>query len=205
MHREAVANWFRHNSIKALLLILIPVSASIAAVFAYSGFLVTGTVVRASADLYPLRLSIELDKATFARNETVTVLCKLKNISNEPVNIVFTSFCYTNDEHSPDIYPHSAYFDLVIKDTDDKIVYRWGQHHGYGGGFFPFTVGLGEERSTSYVWNQETDDSEYVKVPPGLYKITAIMPPSPSGKADMSLNGQKVRLEIPPVVFTISQ
>ncbi len=204
MHRAVFSGWFRRMSVRAFLLVLTPVVASVVAALAYSGILSPSTVVQASVDVYPLRLSIELDKANFARNETVNILCKLKNISNKPVEIVFSAFTSSYD-WSRDNYPYVAYFDLVIRDEEDRMIYRWGENQIFGAAFYSFTVEPGQEKSTPYWLYQGVDYSGHVKVPPGQYKITAAVPPSAGGKMNMWLNGQEMRLETPPVMFTISQ
>ncbi|NWG11693.1 hypothetical protein HXY33_08140 [Candidatus Bathyarchaeota archaeon] len=206
MQRAAVMEWFKHNSAKVFLLILILMAASVAAVFTYFGFFSPNTAPYASVESYPLKASIELNKSKFAVGEPVAILCKFENISNETITVIFPSGWQIYDPRDPPQNNYKpVYFTFIVTDANCTVVYRWGLNTGSSGSLVFCTMDPGAERSTLFYWYQETDYDypEYAQVPSGEYQVKAVMPPNIGGVWINDVRGQNIRLETPSIPFTI--
>jgi hypothetical protein len=202
MQRAAVMEWFKHNPAKVFLLILILMSTSVAAVFAYSGFFSPKAAPYASAESYPLKASIELNKSKFAVGEPVAILCKFENIGNETITVIFPGGWQTYDSRNPpqDNY-QEAYFRFIVTDVNCTVVYRWGYDIGSSGSLVFCAMDPGAERSTLFYWYQEPMHAEGAQVPSGEYQVKAVM--SADGFFWINDLTQKITLETPSIQFTI--
>jgi hypothetical protein len=202
MQRAAVTEWLKHNPVKVFLLILILMSTSVVAVFAYSGFFSPKTAPYASVESYPLRVSIELSKSEFAVGEAVAISCRFKNIGNETITIIFPGGWQTYDPRNPpqDNYKE-AYFRFIITDVNCTVIYRWGYNTGASASLLYYTIDPGAEESTLFYWYQEPMHAEGAQVPSGKYQVRAVM--SADGFFWIEGSTQKVTLETPSIPFTI--
>ncbi|NWG11763.1 hypothetical protein HXY33_08490 [Candidatus Bathyarchaeota archaeon] len=199
MKRAALMDWLKHNPVKVFLLILILVSASVAAVFVYSELLSPKTVPYAFVESFPLRVSIELSKSEFAVGEAVAILCKFRNIGNETITVIFPGGWHYYDREDNH---HKVYFRFFITDVNCTVVYRWGYDTGATGALEYYTMDSGAERSTLFYWYQEPEYAEGAQVPSGKYNVRAVMPPT-GGVWINDWHTQKISLETPSIQFTI--
>ena len=176
MQRAAVIEWFKHNPVKVFLLILILVSASIGAVFAYFGFLSPKIVPYASVESYPLRVSIELDKAWFFQGESVKVTLKLKNIADYAIKFTLSNVMFYIDEEGEH---HQLFFTFVVTDENEEVFnYVWNL--GAAGVINSHILNASEEICNVLYWNQERSTYHQTSVAPGAYYIRGLAPPNDS-------------------------
>jgi hypothetical protein len=125
-----------------------------------------GGGVMAEASLFPLKLTMILNRTTFKVNETVKMTLLVENIGNETL-----PFKYGSDE-----------FSFVVYDRYGSQVYR--ASYAYLAQIIPLPLPPGLSQSHTLTWYQDYDPIfrdfdqdplyEYRKVPPGMYQIVGL-------------------------------
>ena len=126
-------------SLRAVLLTLVIVAASVSTVFAYLQLNAKDTRVRVATALPPRELSMELEKTVFNLGEDVSITISVKNIGNETITVAWGS---------------AAMFDFDVLDANGTFVYRFT--YAYLFAFVEHRVSLfpGEEFSLTRKWDQ---------------------------------------------------
>lgn len=145
-----------------------------------------GGGVMAEASMFPLKLTIILNRTTFKVGETVNMTLLLENIGNETL-----PFKYGNDR-----------FSFVVYDRYGSRVYK--PNIAYLAQIIPLPLPPGLSQSCTLTWHQEYDPIfrgfdqdplyEYRKVPPDIYQIVGLFE---SHTLDLTI-------ETPPLIATIS-
>ena len=157
-------------SLRAVLLVLVIVAASVSAVFAYL-HLSKDTRVRTVTVFPPYELSMELEKTVFNLGESVNVTISVKNIGNETITVVWGS---------------SSRFDFNVTDANETFVYRFTWVRFFTGAEKRVNLLPGEEFSEIMKWDQtrvtvEGDKVlEYgIPVERGIYSIVGMLDTEP--------------------------
>jgi hypothetical protein len=195
MQRAAVMEWFKHNPAKVFLLILILMGASVAAVFTYFGFFSPKKAPEASVEYFPLKVSIELDKALFLQGENVKVTLKLKNIADHAIKIALSNTMFYIDEEGEH---HQLFFTFVVTDENEQVFdYVWNL--GAIGSLNSHELNASEEVCNVLYWNQVRSPEE-TSVAPGAYYIRGLAPPNDSFSIGTTVIP---RMETPNIRFKI--
>jgi hypothetical protein len=125
-------------SLRAVLLALVIVVASVSAVFAYL-HLSEDTRVRTVTAFPPYELSMELEKTVFNLGEDVNVTISIKNIGNETITVVWGS---------------SAMFDFNVTDANGTFVFSRVRTYVFAAESIQVSLLSGEVFSAARNWDQ---------------------------------------------------
>lgn len=192
-------DWFRTNPLKALLLVLIVVVASVAVVHAYWRLLPPQAGPRVSITSPPLEFSLEMDKTEFQQSENVTIRLSLKNMGNKTITLSWPNFLMSNFYLYGD---RIMYFDFYVADANNTRVFQYTKEFGAAQSVLEETLNPGEQLVSVCVWYQKTGHSDYyAQVPKGSYSVRGS-----TRRVRLIVDDQTsvITLEAPTIAFTIT-
>lgn len=164
-----------------LCLISILIALSLGVVLVYSSLVTPAPKYSASAENFPLKLTIELDKREFKAGETIPVRMALKNIGNENISITYP----TSGEATPEEDRPYRIIGLYLTVNDQLF---WICAGGAMQATWTFTLEPSEQLTRTFLWDQKLLKTAS-QAPLGTYNLTAVIPP---GGGYMGLNDVRI-------------
>jgi len=131
---------------KVIFLVVVLLVALTVGVYAYMISLSPHAGPRVSVVSPPLEFSIGLEKTEFQQAEPINMTVSLKNVGNEMIQLMWTSYYLYYDQR--------MYFDFVIVDENDTLVYQWTGEHLAFAAVLTETLNPGEQLVSVYPWYQ---------------------------------------------------
>ncbi len=173
--------------------------AFVALAHAYFNVLSPEAGPEASVESFPLKLTMELDKAVFTAGEIIPVKLSLRNLGNKIVQIT-----YGSRGSVPEGGKKDRVFGVLLQ-VNETLTYRI---RSGGISFIPWTYSLdpNEEVKVTFLWDQKVVKLDFQLIPPGTYSLIATLPPGgPPEGGWMEIDGVGVRgVRTPPLTITIN-
>ena len=179
---------------RVAVLFLIIFMIVVTSVYAYIALLSPHAGPRVSVVSPPLEFSIGLEKTEFQQAEPINMTVSLKNVGNETIQLMWTSYYLYYDQR--------MYFDFVIVDENDTLVYQWTGEHLSLPALLTRTLNPGEQLVSVYPWYQlyGYEDGEG-QVSKGTYYVRGL-----TRSVHLTVNGQTstILLETPSITIIIN-
>lgn len=181
-----------------LCLVSVLVALSLAVALVYSSSITPAPKPVASAENFPLKLTIELDKAVFKVGEIIPVRLSLRNLDNRIAQVTYPSKSLLPEGGKKD-----RVFGLYMQANEELMYIQTG---GDIPATWTYSLDPNEEVSVTILWDQKTVKSDS-QISPGTYSLIGKLPPGGQLASGgwIQVNGVRVQgIRTPPLTIAIN-